>query len=327
MFVGRQQELEQLNNAYDSGKFECAVISGRRHLGKTSLISEFLRDKPAIRFTAREVTDKYNLDTFTGSVADYFGIDKNGLSDWDSAFKTVYDNMSDERLVLVLENYTDACLTNKELSSTLGNAIDCYYGKSKLFLIISCNHMSTLDREILGKKSVLRRYITLHLNLRSLAYDDAIAFMDGFEEEDKLKLYRCIGGTPLYLSMIDNNETFEENIIRLFFRRCGFIYNDVSMTLQKELIVPAVYNSLLRAVAHGYTKAREICDETGEESGKTHKYLNVLLSMGVLCEMFLMVRIRISAEKEPGVLRTMPTDFGTATFWITRGQSIRGLGR
>ena len=54
------------------------------------------------------------------------------------------------------------------------------------------------------------------------------------------------------------------------------------MALQKELIGPAVYNSLLRAIAHGKQKAKEILEETGEERGKAHKYLNVLIAMGIL---------------------------------------------
>ncbi len=70
------KNLEQLNNANNSGKFECAVISVRRHIVKTSFISEFLKGKTAIRFLpARELTDKYNLDDFAGAVVDYFGID------------------------------------------------------------------------------------------------------------------------------------------------------------------------------------------------------------------------------------------------------------
>ena len=106
--------------------------------------------------------------------------------------------------------------------------------------------------------------------------------MHGFNEDDQYKLYSSIGGTPLYLSLIDNGTSADENILKLFFDRSGFLYNDIGMALQKELIGPVVYNSLLRAVAYDKTKAREILDETGEESGKAHKYLNVLLSMGIL---------------------------------------------
>ena len=84
------------------------------------------------------------------------------------------------------------------------------------------------------------------------------------------------------ISLIDKNKTVDGNINDLFLKRNGFIYNDFAMSLQGELIRPAVYNSLLRAVAQGNQKAKEILEETGEERGKAHKYLNVLISMGIL---------------------------------------------
>lgn len=74
MFVGRKAELQELNRLYESGKFECVAVYGRRHIGKTSLISEFIKDKDAIYFSARELTDKYNLEAFRRAIAEHFGI-------------------------------------------------------------------------------------------------------------------------------------------------------------------------------------------------------------------------------------------------------------
>ena len=48
MFIGRKNELLQLNRLYNSGKFEFAVIYGRRRVGKTAIINEFVKDKNAI---------------------------------------------------------------------------------------------------------------------------------------------------------------------------------------------------------------------------------------------------------------------------------------
>lgn len=282
MFVGRQSELEQLNNAYNSGNFECVAISGRRHMGKTSLISEFIKNKDAIYFSARELTDKYNLEAFTKIVAKRFGIGSDGMQTWEEAFDVAFKQSADNRLVLVLDNYTDACLTNKELSSIIASAISMNRKYSKMLIILCCNHMAALEREVTGKNSMLAEHLTLSLHIKGLAFEDACAFMMGYGAEDQKKLYECIGGCPLYLSMLDNKKTVEENINDLFLNRNGFIYNDIAMALQKELIGPAVYNSLLRAVAQGKQKAKEILEETGEERGKAHKYLNVLISMGIL---------------------------------------------
>ena len=46
MLIGREDELKMLNKRYDSARFEMVVIYGRRRVGKTALINEFVKDKP-----------------------------------------------------------------------------------------------------------------------------------------------------------------------------------------------------------------------------------------------------------------------------------------
>lgn len=50
MFIGRERELAALDKMYRSNRFEFAVIYGRRRVGKTALISQFIRDKNAVYF-------------------------------------------------------------------------------------------------------------------------------------------------------------------------------------------------------------------------------------------------------------------------------------
>ena len=56
-FIGRKMELEKLNAEYErDGGF--VVIYGRRRVGKTTLIKEFLKKKAAIpdRFPTRQTS-------------------------------------------------------------------------------------------------------------------------------------------------------------------------------------------------------------------------------------------------------------------------------
>ena len=63
-FVGRKKELASLYQHYQTNKFQFAVIYGRRRIGKTALINEFLKDKKAIYFTAIEENKEDNLRRF-----------------------------------------------------------------------------------------------------------------------------------------------------------------------------------------------------------------------------------------------------------------------
>ena len=42
MFVNRQAELEQLDQLYERGTAQFAVVYGRRRIGKTSLINNWI---------------------------------------------------------------------------------------------------------------------------------------------------------------------------------------------------------------------------------------------------------------------------------------------
>ena len=61
MFIGRNQELTALNKLYQEDSFQFAVIYGRRRIGKTSLINQFLKGKRAIYFTGLEENALENL--------------------------------------------------------------------------------------------------------------------------------------------------------------------------------------------------------------------------------------------------------------------------
>ncbi len=71
MFIGRERELETLNKLYASDKFEFVVIYGRRRVGKTALISQFIDDKNAIYFMGVESNAKQNLENFSKSILSY----------------------------------------------------------------------------------------------------------------------------------------------------------------------------------------------------------------------------------------------------------------
>ena len=48
MFIGRTMELDELNKLYNNNDFQFIVMYGRRRVGKTSILSEFIKDKPGI---------------------------------------------------------------------------------------------------------------------------------------------------------------------------------------------------------------------------------------------------------------------------------------
>lgn len=73
MFYGRRTELNALNALFESGKFEFAVIYGRRRVGKTMLLNEFCEGRKAIFFTGIETSVSENLSQLSQTVLEYSG--------------------------------------------------------------------------------------------------------------------------------------------------------------------------------------------------------------------------------------------------------------
>ena len=126
MFIGREQELNTLNRLYSYDRFEFAVIYGRRRVGKTALINEFVKDKDTIFFTGVETNAKQNLDNLSRSIMDYsteIPIDSSFAS-FQSALAYVFELAKEKRIVLVIDEYPYVARTSKSLASTIQLLID-----------------------------------------------------------------------------------------------------------------------------------------------------------------------------------------------------------
>ena len=285
MFTGRDAELKKLNEMYLSKKYECAIIYGRRRVGKTTLIKEFIKDKKAVYFLAREADGMINL---TGFSSDVYAVTDEKLkgnsvfSDWEKALEYIYNIAKDERFVLVIDEYPYLANGFRPISSILQAHIDHKFKESKLFLILCGSSMSFIENQVLGYKSPLYGRRTAQFKITSFNFFEALPFFEGFEKEDKAILYGITGGIPEYLIKIDLNKTVRENIIDLFLTSSGHLYEEPASLLKQELREPAVYNGIIEAIAKGASRLNEIATKCGIESNKCAKYLRILISLGIV---------------------------------------------
>lgn len=122
MFVGRERELLSLNKRYRSDKFEFAVIYGRRRVGKTTLINEFVKDKECILYAATETNAKQNLADLSRniySISDEFKGFEGTFADFGKAFEAVFKVAKKRRIVFVVDEYPYLAACEKGIASML----------------------------------------------------------------------------------------------------------------------------------------------------------------------------------------------------------------
>lgn len=282
-FIGREYEMATLNELFTEDKFQMFVLYGRRRVGKTTLLNEFCKDKPAIFYSAEQSNKKLNLDKFSSLIFQFY--DETALepfSSWGNALQYIDNKQQDKRLVLVLDEFPYLVRKDRALLSELQHLIDHKLQYGKLFIILCGSYMGFMEKEVLGVKSPLFGRRTGQLHMKPFDYKASLKFLDNFSDEDKLKLYGAFGGTPLYLLQINQNKTFEENIKNAFLRVTSYLYEEPLLLLRQEVQEPGIYSAIIEAVAGGATKCNEISTKIGEESAKCLKYIHTLCELGIL---------------------------------------------
>ncbi|MBR3327103.1 MAG: ATP-binding protein, partial [Atopobiaceae bacterium] len=283
MFVGRQEELRRLERAYGTGTFQMVVVYGRRRVGKTTLISEFARNKRALFFTALEQADADNLADFTRALVEFFGLPGGVRFDsWRDALDYLCERATQERFVFVFDEFPYAAKRNGSLPSLLQVCIDHRLQATGAFVILCGSNQGFMESEVLGRKSPLYGRRTLQMKLGPLGYRDAAQMVPWATPDEAFRIYGCVGGVPYYLAQVRERRSLRENLRELYFDPAGFLYGEPGMLLRQELSEPAAYNSVLRAVAGGATRPKEIAERTKIERNSLAGYLTTLVSLGIL---------------------------------------------
>lgn len=115
MFLCRETELQKLNNRFNKNQMECVIIYGRRRVGKTTLINEFVKDKPVIYFPALNTNAKDNLTALSKAIHAYLNPDAGTA-------------LSITLLTTPLEKSPELCRPNA-LCLSLTNSLSCQSGQ------------------------------------------------------------------------------------------------------------------------------------------------------------------------------------------------------
>ena len=284
MFVGRERELATMDELYASKSFEMLVIYGRRRVGKTALIEEFSRGKRVLSFTAQLQSDADNLADFSRAVSAFFELPESTppFASWLDALEFVSQKAGGKRMALVLDEFPYACRSNASLPSAFQLAIDKHLKTANVMLVLCGSNQGFMEDEVLGEKSPLYGRRTAQLKLRPFDYLDAARMLPDCPPAEKVSYYASLGGTPYYLEGVDPAKSYEENMAALFFSSAGRMFDEPAMLMRQELREPAVFSSVMRAIANGANKQSRIADAVGLSAGSVGFYLKTLVSLGLV---------------------------------------------
>jgi uncharacterized protein len=160
--------------------------------------------------------------------------------------------------------------------------IDRYRETSKLMLIICGSSISFMENQVLGSKSPLYGRRTAQFKVRPFTFFESLPFLTAFSRADKAALYGMTGGVPEYLNRISARKSVRDNAVDTFFSTSGYFFEEPSNLIKQELREPSTYNVIMESIAGGASRLNEIATGSGLEGNKCAKYLNTLITLGLV---------------------------------------------
>lgn len=284
MFIGRTKELIALEDVYNKKGFGMTVIYGRRRIGKSTLIREFVKGKKTIFYTATKVNADRNLELFSAQVISALDpVYKDvRFPSVESVFDLITEKVGKEKVVLVIDELPYWAEKDEALLSVIQKYIDTEWSKTNLMLILCGSTLSFMEKKVLSEKSPLFGRRDSQIKLEAFNYKDSALFVPDYSAEDKAICYGVTGGVAKYLALFDAKKSLDYNIKKLFFNTDGYLFDETKNLLTQEFSDITLVNTIIEVIASGENQLSIIAAKVKEKEPTVLYSLEKLIEVGLV---------------------------------------------
>ena len=273
-FINREKEFEYLNEEYKKGDFRFISVVGRRRLGKTRLIREYLEDKTDFCYLlVPELNDEEVRLEIAANFHDKFGLNLLGIPSWNELFEKLFQLSEKKRLILIFDEFQRFFNINKSIFSYLQKQIDNYAVGSKLFLVVSGSSIGMMHR-IFDYAAPLYGRRTGQLSFEPFKFYALKEWFPDLSPVERVHIYAIYGGTPKYLEEVENKNLADS--LKKILSRTSLLYSEPETLLKTEVQDSNTYFNIMKVIAAGTTTPSDIATASGIKPTSIDYFLNVL---------------------------------------------------
>lgn len=227
--VGREAEIEKLENYISSRRSEFIAIYGRRRVGKTFLVKELFENRFAFRITGKDhVTTKEQLASFCFALNDQFGIEADAAN-WPEAFRLLQkalEKKPEGTKIIFFDELPWFDTHASHFVSALEHFWNDWASYRSDIKLIACGSATTwMLSQVINSRGGLHNRITHNILLSPFRLHEVEAYFQSrgfyYERPEIIECYMAMGGVAYYLSLFENNQSVAQNIQQLCFTRGG----------------------------------------------------------------------------------------------------------
>ena len=285
-FYNRKEELHEirlLRNAMPS----MVVLTGRRRVGKTEIINNFLKNEKGVYFFIdNEKSEKLLIREFSDQLKDYFGMeDYIVIEKWETLLQFIFDIGQEQEIIVCIDEFQRLLDINPSVINQIQKYWDTSSTGSQIFFIISGSSVGMMKRIFIDHKAPLFKRAQNILFIEPFDQGTIYHVLDDLgitDPIDKIELYALFGGMIHYYTLFEYYDVkcIEDAIDKLILRRFAPLKNEVRDTMIEAFgREHRTYYSILSAIALGKSSKSEISDFVDVKVTSLSAYLDGLINI------------------------------------------------
>lgn len=291
VIIGRVFEQNELKKSLESSKSELVAVVGRRRVGKTFLIRNYLKEQTIFEFTGVQNISKES------QITNFVNVLNVGKTDelieklpktWLEAFLLLQRRMescnTDFKKVLFFDELPWLAGSKSDFIPAFDYFWNAWASKQNIVVVICGSSASWMNQKIINHKGGLHNRITRLISIKPFSLTETRQFLQfkgiNYPEYQILQLYMAIGGIPLYLELIDKSRSVVENLNELCMKSSGFLYDEYNRLLPSLFLHYQIHSSIIQALAKkrkGLTREELLAETKLPNGGTFTKYLDELV--------------------------------------------------
>ena len=275
-FYDRKEEIALLKDTREQAEkvARFTVLTGRRRVGKTTLIREAYKDKPFVYFFVARKAESDLCEAYLEEISEKLGIPTLGSSrHFKDIFRYLMQLSVSKSFTLVIDEFQDFFRVNKSVFSDMQDVWDEFEKSSHINLIVCGSIYSLMQKIFKDKKEPLYGRNTAELRLKPFRPSVLKQIMadakPGYSSEDLLAMFTFTGGVAKYVNqLVDAGALDKDAIIRHIISPNSTFLNEGKNNLIEEFGKDyGIYFSILSCIARGKNTRSEIEEVIGKEVG------------------------------------------------------------
>lgn len=275
-FFDRKEEIKTLRkireNAEKNAQF--TVLTGRRRIGKTSLVLKAYEDRPLLYFFIGRKAESLLCEEFRQEVEEKLGVKTGGTP---SGFAELFDYLMQlsrkQSFTLFIDEFQNFERVNPSVFSDMQKIWDLNHSASRMNLLACGSVYSMMTKIFRDKKEPLynrqNRFMTIRAFKPSVLKEILAEYNPGYSKEDLLALYTFTGGVAKYVQLLvdDRALTLDAMIESIVSSNSTFVNEGRAILIEEFGKDYDTYFSILSAIAAGKTRRSEMEQITGKPVG------------------------------------------------------------